>query len=44
MIEALRPSKDIDQKRRKKMHAATVDGRNFAETAYLEDDASFPET
>ena len=44
MIEALRPPKDIDQKRKKNMHAATVEGRIFAETAYLEDDAGFPET
>ena len=44
MIEDLRPSKDIDQKRKKNMHAATVEGRIFAETAYLEDDAGFPKT
>ena len=44
MIEDLSPSKDIDQKRKKNMHAATVEGRMFAETAYLQDDAGFRET
>ena len=45
MIEALRPAKDIHENARRKMHAAvTVEGRIFAETAYLEDDAGFPTT